>query len=99
MGWKKGGQNITSYQNQDGHVIIHISQYGQIDHQPIKTLFKEFFKETGAYDLQQEAQSNKQMWYYINDLLTEQAKAKVLSYLHYYKKDSYKVKKVAEPLL
>ena len=48
MGWNKGAKKITTYLNQDDLTIDLISEYGQIDHQTLKTTCKEFVKETGA---------------------------------------------------
>ncbi len=99
MGWNKGIQNITTYLNQDGTTIDLISQYGQIDHQTLKNACEEFVKETGARGQQRAAQNNEQMWRCINDSLTEQAKAKVLSYREDYEIDDNGTKKIAAPLL
>ncbi len=88
MGWNKGMQNITIYQNQDGRTFDLIFEYGQIDHQTLKAACEDFVMETGIRGQQRVAQNNKQMWRCINNSLTKQAKAKVLSYCNNYKIDN-----------
>ncbi len=99
MGWNKGAQNITTYKNQDGRTINLISEYGQINHQTLKTACEEFVMETGLRGQQRAAQNNEQMWRCTNDSLTEQAKAKVLSYRDDYEINDNGIKKIATPLL
>ncbi|KAL7461530.1 hypothetical protein ACHAXS_001949 [Conticribra weissflogii] len=99
MGWNKGMQNIIIYQNQDGRTIDLISEYGQIDHQTLKVACEDFVMETGIRGQQRVAQNNKQMWRCINNSLTKQAKAKVLSYRNDCEINNNGVKKIAAPLL
>ncbi len=99
MGWNKGMQNITIYQNQDGRTFDLIFEYGQIDHQTLKAACEDFVMETGIRGQQRVAQNNKQMWRCINNSLTKQAKAKVLSYCNDYEINNNRVKKIAAPLL
>ncbi len=99
MGWNKGAQNITTYKNQDGCTIDLISEYGQINHQTLKTACENFVMQTGIRGQQRAAQNNKHMWRCINDSITKQAKAKVLSYRDDYEINNNGVKKIAAPLL
>jgi hypothetical protein len=84
MGWTKGTKQIMTFTNRDGKSIDIIKNYGQIIKAVLKTACEQFCK-AGEIDSQTRAkQNNTMMSNCLSNLLSMEAKVKLLTYQNDY---------------
>jgi hypothetical protein len=84
MGWTKGTKQITTFTNRDGKSIDIIKNYGQINEAMLKTACEQFCK-VGEVDSQTRAkQNNTMMSNCLSNLLSMEAKVRLLTYQNDY---------------
>ncbi len=80
MGWTKGTKQITTFTNCDGKSINIIKNYGQIDKATLKTACEQFCKAREIDSQTHAKQNNMMMRNCLSNLLSMEAKVRLLTY-------------------
>jgi hypothetical protein len=84
MGWTKGTKQITTFTNCDGKSINISNNYGQIDKATLKTACEQFCKAGEINSQTRAKQNNMMMSNCLSNLLSMEAKVRLLTYQNNY---------------